>query len=373
MSKEYKIWNGLVINNSPIITGITNDSGLTNLSTVLPTSNAVKGYVDNSVNNKLNLSGGTLTGSLTGTSIYLSDTLYIGGLTIGTTNKIVYYDTVSKVLTYDDMGTSSQWTTSGTSIFYSGGSVTIGSNLQYNEMVIIRKDVPLGTGASLHLINHNAGIGNSNADTEIIFSTRLDSGGTTSRYRYSKIHSIGSGTFGQVGRLSLGMTDSGDNYQDILNIHSTHVSISNELYVSGMTNDSSPSNIVYYNTVDGKLTYGTLSSSSGSYSALTYNTINYGSIIQTPGTYTINFTTTDIFNVEISGNTTTDIIFDFSNEIVGKTVVMNIKNPYDNTSCIFDPTTCKTFGLYDPLKTNAISVLCVSSVNPKFWVAIANS
>lgn len=46
MSKEYKIWNGLIINNSQIITGITDDSGLTNLSNVLPTTNAVKGFVD---------------------------------------------------------------------------------------------------------------------------------------------------------------------------------------------------------------------------------------------------------------------------------------------------------------------------------------
>ena len=57
MSKEYKIWNGLIINNSSIITGITDDSGLTSVSSnQLVTSNALKGYVDNLSNNKLSLS-----------------------------------------------------------------------------------------------------------------------------------------------------------------------------------------------------------------------------------------------------------------------------------------------------------------------------
>ena len=45
MANEYKIWNGLTINDTQSITGITNDSGLTNQSFVIPTSNAIVGYI----------------------------------------------------------------------------------------------------------------------------------------------------------------------------------------------------------------------------------------------------------------------------------------------------------------------------------------
>jgi len=151
--------------------------------------------------------------------------------------------------------------------------------------------------------------------------------------------------------------------------------INGNLYVTNMTNDESPSNIVYYNTTTKQLTYGSKPSGGVSaYSGITYNTIN-GSSITNTGTTTINFSTTDVYNVNISGNTISGITFDFSNEIIGKTLTMVITNTGvgNTTSCIFNPTTCKTFGSYDSSKTNAVSVLCVKNTNPKYWVVIANT
>ena len=384
MSKIFKIHNGLVINDTQIITGVTDNSGLTNQSDVLPTSNAVKGYIDNLSESKLNLTGGTITGLL-----MLSDTLYISGLSSGTTDKILYYNTISKLLTYDDIGISSQWTTSGTSIYYNTGNVTIGSNLIYNDLLVLRKDITNGIGASIHLINNNY-MTNNNAETEIVFSTSLS--GDTTRLKYSKIHNVGTGTFGQVGRLSFGMTDSGDNYQDILNITPSFVGVgylsdptsgnkfavsgnthlNGTLYISGLT-QSSTNSVLYYNDITSELSWGDKPESS--FSAITYNIV-YNPEISTPGTYTINITTTDIYYVNISGNTQTSIIFDFSNPIIGKSLTMIVTNSglSNLTECVFSPTTCKRFGFYDATKTNAVSVLCVSTTaTVKYWVIIANT
>lgn len=50
----------------------------------------------------LRLSGGTMTGTLTGTDIGLSGNIYISGMTSGATGSVVYYDIVSGKLSYAD-------------------------------------------------------------------------------------------------------------------------------------------------------------------------------------------------------------------------------------------------------------------------------
>ena len=110
---------------------------------------------------------------------------------------------------------------------------------------------------------------------------------------------------------------------------------------------------------------------SSTYSGVTYNVIN-GGTISTTGTTTVNFGITDIYKASITGGSVTGITFDFTNIVVGKTVSMVITSD-GSTACVFNATSCKTFGAYNATKTNAISVLCISLLNPKFWVAIANT
>lgn len=69
MSNDFRVKNGLSINNTQIITGITDNSGLTNDLYTLPTMNAVKSYTDSKITihgtntQVLFNSGGTVTGS----------------------------------------------------------------------------------------------------------------------------------------------------------------------------------------------------------------------------------------------------------------------------------------------------------------------
>ena len=109
------------------------------------------------------------------------------------------------------------------------------------------------------------------------------------------------------------------------------------------------------------------------YSGLTYNLVS-GGTLSTTGTTTINFSTTDMYTVDLSGNTTTGITFSFTNGITGKTLTMVITNSGggNTTGCVFDGTACKTFGTYTPSKTNAVSVICVRGTNPSYWVTIAS-
>lgn len=115
-------------------------------------------------------------------------------------------------------------------------------------------------------------------------------------------------------------------------------------------------------------------SATSSYSGLTYNIVT-GATISTTGTTTINFTTTDFYSQVISGNTTTGITYDFTSGVTGKTLTMYITNTGggNTTGCVFSATTCKTFGVYVPSRTNIISVICVSGTNPCYFVTIANS
>jgi len=111
-----------------------------------------------------------------------------------------------------------------------------------------------------------------------------------------------------------------------------------------------------------------------SYSGLSYNVVT-GATITTTGTTTINFETTDLYIVDISGNTTTGITFDFSGGTIGKTLTMKITNSGsgNTTECVFS-NNCLVFGNYIPSLTNAISVMCVSTTESvKYWVMIANA
>jgi hypothetical protein len=107
------------------------------------------------------------------------------------------------------------------------------------------------------------------------------------------------------------------------------------------------------------------------YSGLTYNIVT-GATLTSTGTTTINFTTTDLYSQNLSG-TTSGFTYDFSNPKVGKTLTMNISSTGTTATCNFS-TSCKVFGTYTASKTNAISVLCISTSDTiKYWVTIAST
>jgi len=174
----------------------------------------------------------------------------------------------------------------------------------------------------------------------------------------------------------------------ILNEISDRIAADNSLSTSilnnsGSTYDDSSLSTAISNEISNRIlgdlslssTIGNLSGvTTMPYSAVTYN-LSTGNTITTTGTTTIVFNTTDMYFVDISGNTTSGITFDFSGGTIGKTLTMIITNSGvgNTTKCVFNATSCKTFGAYDNTKTNAVSVLCKGTNDPKYWVVIANT
>ena len=403
--------------------------------------------LSSSLNLKLNISGGTLSGPLTGTTLGLTSQLYLSGVTNNITTEILYYDQNSKKVTFGTVtgiqgatgsqgatglqgasgatglqgasgatgsqgvtGTGSQGATglqgasgatgSQGATGLQGASGATGTQGTTGSQGTIGSQGTTGLGLQgIQGASGETGLQGTNGSqgtTGLGIQGTTGSQGTTGLQGATGSQGI-QGTDGlsiqgtqgisiQGVQGTQGVTGGGSGTPGGLNTYvqynsgNTFSGTSNltyngiDLYVSGMTSNIT-TDVVYYNNNTGQLTHGLApTSSSASYSGLTYNSISSGSTLQTPGTYTINFTTTDLYSVNISGNTTNSIIFNFSNEIVGKTITMVITNTgFGNfTSCVFDPTSCKTFGDYDSSKTNAISVVCISNTNPKYWVVIAN-
>ena len=111
------------------------------------------------------------------------------------------------------------------------------------------------------------------------------------------------------------------------------------------------------------------------YSGLTYNVVD-GGTIDTPGTTVIDFTGVDVYKVQVEGNTTDEIIFDFENPKIGKTMLMVVTNDGagNETKPDFDDTNITVFGVYIHQRVNAISVVCIDDTGDgKYWVTIGQS
>ena len=109
--------------------------------------------------------------------------------------------------------TEGYWSQNGTSIYYNTGNVGIGTSTP-SKSLVISKDVANSVGASLMLWN-NQYAANSGAETEIILNHYSDDGNP---FRYAKIHTVGVNGDGTVDRLSLGLVDNYDSYQDVLTL-----------------------------------------------------------------------------------------------------------------------------------------------------------
>lgn len=99
------------------------------------------------------------------------------------------------------------------SLLENGGNVGIGTT-NPTRQVTIRKDIANGVGASLMLVNSTYSA-NSGAETEIIMNHYT---GDNNPFRYAKIHTVGANGDGTVDRLSLGLVNSSDTYQDVLTL-----------------------------------------------------------------------------------------------------------------------------------------------------------
>lgn len=256
MSKEYKIRNGLVINDSTVITGITNDSGLTNLSTVLPTSNAVKGYVDS----KISIESSILNSQINSVAVIISS------------------ETSQRI--------------SADSSLYSIISTEISQRTSVDSSIVssLSSEISTRTNADSSL----------NTSISIETSQRISVDSSLSTVLNNKLNISGGTLTGNLTGITLGLTS--------------------QLYLSGITNDATQNDVLYYNTTTKEITYGTKPSGGTPGGLNTYIQYNSGNTFSDSSNLTWNNS-----SLNVSGNYNT-----LSSNIVLRSSSIGVSNQVNN-------------------------------------------